>query len=125
MTPVFVRIPGQPPSGNHMYEGYGGQRHKKAGVEQYQNDVTYLVRDAVNRSTWRPGVQVIIEFHFHLKRPVDATNAMKVIEDGVGMALCKGDRPPHCCRKFDDRFLCRAMSLETGIDPPFVELAIR
>lgn len=122
---VVVNLPGQPPSGNHMYEGYGAARHKKKGVEQYQNDVTYLVRDAVNRARWRYGEIIIAEFRFHLHKPLDATNAMKVIEDGIGAALCRGDRPPMCCRAFDDRILCRAMSRELGIMDPWVELTLR
>jgi hypothetical protein len=108
-----------------MYEGYGATRHKRSGVETYQASATWLVRDAINRSNWRPGRQVVIEFYMHLKGPVDGTNVMKVIEDGVGEAMCRGDRPPTCCRKYDDRFLCRAMELTTGNAEPRVELIIR
>lgn len=121
---IAVTLEGQPPSGNHMYEGYGSSRHKKGGIETYQNDVTWQVRDAVNKGRWRPGEQVVIEYRFYLSKPVDATNAMKVIEDGIGAALCRGDRPPMCCRKYDERFLPRAMVLQTGHAKPRVELTI-
>lgn len=118
-----VILPGQPPSGNHMYEGYGKNRHKTSDVSAYQEAVAWLVKAAMPRG-WRPGPDVVIEFRLLLNRAVDATNVMKVIEDGIGEALCDGDRPPMCCRRFDDRFLCRAMSRVTGVKQPYVEITI-
>lgn len=120
-----VTIPGQPPSGNHMYERQRGgeQVRKKPGVETYQSDATGFIRRAMP-SGWTPGRRVIIRFRFFVGRAVDATNAMKVIEDAIGEALCPGIDPPRCCRAFDDRFLCQAWELEIGFKEPRVVLEI-
>jgi hypothetical protein len=120
---IEVTIPGQPPSGNHMYEGYGRNRRKTDKVSSYQEQVTFWVRQATHG--FRPGETVIIEFDFRLQRSVDATNAMKVIEDGIAAALCPGLDPPRCCTKYDERFLCRAMARSTGWATPHVVLSIR
>jgi hypothetical protein len=120
-----VNLPGQPPSGNHMYErnkGNAGQ-HKKEGIETYQAAATFLVRQA-KPSGWEAGRRVVVNFHFFVKRPIDATNAMKVIEDAIGEALCPGIDPPRCCRAYDARFLCRAIELETGTKDPYVLVTI-
>lgn len=102
-----VVVPGQPWSGNHMYEGYGRNKHKREDVETYQNHVTLLVREA-RPSFWRPDGQIIVEYEFYLFRDIDCTNAIKVIEDAVATALRPEDP------RYDRRFLPRAMFKETG-----------
>ena len=121
---IEVTVPGQPPSGNHMYEGYGKNRRKTDRVSSYQDRVTHEVRQATQGGRFRPGGTIVIEFDFRLSRSVDATNAMKVIEDGVAAALCPGLDPPRCCTKYDERFLCRAMARSTGWATPHVVLRI-
>ena len=123
---IKVQIPGQPLSANKQYvpvRGQFGKLAKKSEVTAYQSTVTWYVRQAMP-SGWKAGRRVIIRFWFWLGRPIDATNAMKVIEDGIGEALCPGLDPPRCCRRFDDRFLCQAIALETGFPEPFVLLEI-
>lgn len=110
-----VLLPGQPPSGNHMYERNRGNpgQHKKQGVEDYQAGVTLLVREA-RPSGWRPEGQIIIRYWFFLSRDVDCTNAIKVIEDAIAMALRPEDR------LYDQRFLPRAMKKQVGTKFPGV-----
>ena len=105
-----VTIPGQPWSGNHMYERNAGNpgQHKKEGVETYQNHVTMLVREA-RPSFWRPEGQIVVEYEFYLYRDIDCTNAIKVIEDAIATALRPEDK------LYDRRFLPRAMFKEAGI----------
>ena len=119
-----VTLPGQPPSGNHMYErSRGGGVHKKAGVEAYQAMVTHLVREA-RPSGWKANERVYVRFWFFFGRDVDCTNAMKVIEDGIAMALCDGNHPPACCTAYDRRFLPQAMFKSTGAKEPSVDVEI-
>jgi hypothetical protein len=105
-----VNIPGQPWSGNHANERNAGNRqmHKKPEVAAYQALVTMLTREA-RPTFWRPQGQVIVEYEFYLFRDIDCTNAIKVIEDAVALALRPEDR------LYDRRFLPRAMSKVTGI----------
>lgn len=122
---LLVRVEGQPPSGNHMYEGYGKDRRKTSRVAEYQSRVTFWVRQAM-RTGWKPGAgQIVVEFDFSFGRAIDCTNAMKVIEDGIAEALCPGIDPPRCCRAFDSRFLCRAMAMSTGHKEPYVVFEIK
>ena len=123
---IKVEIPGQPMSANKQYQpvrGQFGKLSKKSNVTAYQADVTGFVRRAMP-SGWKAGRRVIIRFYFYLSRPIDATNIMKVMEDGIGEALCPGLDPPNCCRRFDARFLCQAMVLETGYNRPSVHIEI-
>ena len=111
----LVVLPGQPPSGNHMYarnKGNPGQ-HKKPGVEAYQAMVTFEVRQA-RPSFWRPDGQIIVNYWFNLGRDIDCTNAIKVIEDGIAMALRPEDP------LYDRKFLPRAMAKSTGAKEPHV-----
>lgn len=122
----FVVLPGQPPSGNHMYERnrHNAGQHKKEGVEAYQAGVTLLVKEA-RPSGWTPGSGfLILNYSFFLSRDVDCTNAIKVIEDGIAAALCPGDNPPRCCTRFDERFLPRAV-IKMKSHNPRVEVEIR
>jgi len=118
-----VRIEGQPPSGNHMYEGYGKNRRKTSRVTTYQETVTRWVRILMS-SGWKPGERIVINYWFHIGRDIDCTNAIKVIEDGIAEALCPGLDPPRCCRKYDTRFLPRAMDKTTGNPEPYVEFEL-
>jgi len=114
-----VILPGQPPSGNHMYERNAGNQgqHKKAGVETYQAGVTTLVR-AARPSGWKPDGQIIVLYRFHLSRDVDCTNAIKVIEDAIAMALRPEDP------LYDRMFLPQAVFKETGVKKPSVEIQL-
>jgi len=59
----IVRIPGQPPSGNHMYatdKGNPGQ-HKKPGIEAYQTLVTMLTGRR-GRHSWRPEGLIVVSY---------------------------------------------------------------
>jgi len=119
-------VPGQPPSGNHMYERRRGgeQLRKKPGIEAFQADVTRLVRYG-RPSGWHPPEGYLrIGYHFLLKRDVDATNAIKVIEDGIAEALCEGIDPPRCCRAFDTRFLPYTIAKSVGVSDPHTVLLI-
>lgn len=100
-----------------MYEGWGRNRHKKAEVEAYQNEVTYRVREA-RPSFWRPDGQIIVRYWFHLLRDIDCTNAIKVIEDAVAHALRPEDK------LYDRRFLPQAMAKEVGHRRPFVYIEL-
>lgn len=122
-THLTIRVEGQPPSGNHMYEGYGKNRRKSAKVTDYQSLWIRWTRMAM-RHGWKPGKQIVVEFDFAFGRDMDCTNAMKVIEDGIAEAICPGLDPPRCCRKYDSRFLCRAMSKTIGNPKPYVEAVI-
>jgi hypothetical protein len=93
-------------------KGNPGQ-HKKPGVEAYQTMVTYKVREE-RPDGWRPDGQIIVSYFFYLGRDVDCTNAIKVIEDGVAMALRPEDP------LYDRQFLPRAMVKETGHKQPHV-----
>jgi len=118
-----VLVPGQPPSSNHMYGvSYGGGRHKLPGIETYQASVTFLVREAMRRTGWKPPEtgDIRVGYAYMLARSIDCTNAQKVIEDGVSEALCPGIRPPRCCRKYDERFLPYTVSRVIGVKDPHV-----
>lgn len=114
-----VKIPGQPWSGNTMYERNAGNagQHKRPGVEAYQVEVTYRVREA-RPSGWRPDGQIVVEYYFELGRDIDCTNAIKVIEDGVATALRPEDK------LYDRMFLPRAMAKSTKNADPFVLLVL-
>jgi len=116
-------IRGQPPSGNHKYEGFGRNRRKKAQVFAYQMSVTTLVRHAMSNG-WKPGARIVINYWFNFGRDMDCTNAIKVIEDGIAEALCPGMDPPRCCRAYDTRFLPRAMGKTTGNKKPYIEIEL-
>lgn len=120
---IRVRVKGQPPSGNHMYEGYGKNRRKTAKVKEYQDEVIRWVRPAVNAG-WVPGERIVVSYWFYLGRDIDCTNAIKVIEDGIAEALCPDLDPPRCCRKFDTRFLPRAIEKTIGVAEPYVEFEL-
>jgi len=118
-----IVIAGQPPSGNHMYEGYGKNRRKTDKVTVYQDDVAWLVKQWLANG-WKPGERIVINYYFHIGRDIDCTNAIKVIEDGIAIALCPGDDPPRCCRAYDTRFLPRAMYKTTGHKDPYVMIEL-
>lgn len=119
-----VVLPGQPPSGNHANKiGRGFRRGgiaypklvKTAEAEAYQQGAAMLVR-AARPSGWKwDGEQVVVEYKFFLSRDADCTNLIKVIEDAVFPAL-----------GIDDKYaLPRAMSKETGVKDPRVEVTIK
>jgi hypothetical protein len=114
-----IRIEGQPPSGNHMYEGFGKNRRKTDKVTTYQETVVRFVRMWLSAG-WKPGERIVINYYFHVGRDIDCTNAIKVIEDGIAAALCPGLDPPRCCRAYDTRFLPRAIEKTVGNREPYV-----
>lgn len=120
---ITVRINGQPPSGNHMYDGYGRDRRKKSEVASYQAEVVRWTRYALSAG-WQPGERIVVNYWFNLTRDIDCTNIIKVVEDGIAEALCPGIDPPRCCRKFDTRFLPRAIEKITGAKQPFVQFEL-
>lgn|SRR5678815_1069578 len=118
-----VTVYGQPPSGNHMYEGYGKNRRKTSRVADYQETVTHWVKLAI-RDGWQPGHRIVVNFWYYLGRDMDCTNINKVIEDGIAEALCPGIDPPRCCRAYDTRFLPRSIEKSIGNKAPYVEFEL-
>ena len=130
----LVRVPGQPPSRNHLYKDatrpatdkYGQRLYwpdgraktyrtkvKSDGVQTYQDSVTWYTRSA-RPSDWRPGERLRLRYWFHLKRDIDCDNALKVIDDAVAHALGTSDRS----------FLPTVEAKWTGEREPFVVIEI-
>jgi hypothetical protein len=122
-----VIVPGQPSSGNHMYEGYGKNRRKTSKVATYQSEVIWAVKQALAASEWRPAPSgdIICEYTLYLGRTMDCSNVIKVFEDGLAEALCLGLNPPACCRAYDARFLPRVLYRAIGLKAPRVEVQLR
>jgi Holliday junction resolvase RusA-like endonuclease len=120
-----VTIPGQPKGINRLkvrrnwrstatgpvsYPSIG----KDAQTEQYQDDVTVLVRNA-RPSGWKwDGGFVRTVFRFHFGHDQDVDNSVKVIHDGIAAALGINDT----------WFLPTVVSKESGVKAPFVEITI-
>ena len=121
MTWSFT-LEGQPPSWNHSYHDViirprnGVPFRTKAKTSealQYQNDVGWIVRTA-RPSGWVPTPQVRLIYDFAFGRPMDADNAMKMLNDAVAHALGIDDKT----------FLPCARSLTTGNAKPSVTVTI-
>lgn len=145
MSSFGFLIPGQPPTGNKLYEPVwrhdkAGNRYqglaKKEGVSTYQLQVMSLTRRAMPQG-WDPGHYdpkkghglIVVRFWFYLGRAVDADNAMKVINDGIKLGLgtreVYGKNGVRVVPRFDDaRFLGQAWWLETGHKEPRVEVEL-
>lgn len=88
------RVPGQPPSTNHIYirvRGSWNKMTKAPGVESYQNDVALLCR-AARPSGFAPTGQFRVRYEFNLKRDADCDNLIKMIQDGLQTALGVNDK---------------------------------
>lgn len=110
------QVPGQPPSVNHLYVRVRNNWNKVAkakGVEQYQNDVVFLCRQA-RPSGWNPTGQIRIEFAFFLSRDADCDNLIKALQDAVAMALGINDKA----------FLPCVISKETGCPNPYTTIRL-
>lgn len=120
------RVPGQPPTVNHLYKeatrttiGKNGNvrtyrtKVKEDGVQTYQDSVTWYTKMNVPRD-WEPGERVRLRYWFHLKRDIDCDNALKAINDAVAHAL----------RVDDKSFLPSVEAKWTGEKDPFVVVEI-
>jgi hypothetical protein len=139
-------IPGQPPTGNLLYDTvrrfsktgapYLG-RAKKAGVSDYQFEVMHAAHRAMppgwNPGPWNPKTGeglIVVRFWFYLKRAVDADNAMKVINDGIKVGLGTKEAKSRSGRVRvvpiydDERFLGQAWWLVTGCAEPRVDVEL-
>ena len=120
-----VSIPGVPPSVNHMYEprvvktatGSYRSMRKASGVEEYQAVTAMFVRTGMPKP-WRQALEkhtgyICINYWFHLKRDIDADNALKALNDSIAKALGVNDK----------RFLPRVIDKYVGKnEDPRVEL---
>lgn len=107
-----IKVPGQPPSMNHMYKEatqrakdkfgnpvYWGDGREKTyrtkvkaeGVQAYQDSVTWYTKAAMP-SRWKPGERVRIRYWYHLKRDIDADNAQKALNDAIAHGMGIDDR---------------------------------
>lgn len=107
-----IKIPGQPPSMNHMYkeatqqakDKYGQTVYwsdgrpktyrtkvKAPGVQAYQDSVTWYTKAAAP-SKWSPGPRIRLRYWYHLKRDIDGDNAQKAINDAIAHGLKVDDR---------------------------------
>jgi Holliday junction resolvase RusA-like endonuclease len=126
----IIKIPGQPPTVNHMYKEATHQAKDKLGnpvywpngkpkmfrtkvkgdgVQAYQDSVTWYTKAAVP-SKWEPSERVRLRYWMHLKRDIDADNLKKAINDAIAHGL-----------RIDDRiFLTTDEAKWTGEKDPFV-----
>ncbi|HET9614099.1 MAG TPA: hypothetical protein VFP22_04725 [Candidatus Limnocylindrales bacterium] len=115
-----LTIPGQPLSYNQSLEIHkfdrrsfnrGGGEFRKIGktakAVAYTNEVASRASSA-RPSGWHPTGFVVVEYYYFLGRYVDADNVMKLVDDGLKIAIGVDDR----------WFLPRAMSIVTGLRPP-------
>lgn len=108
----LIKIPGQPPSMNHMYkeatqtakDKFGNPVYwpdgrpktfrtkvKNDGVQTYQDSVTWYTK-AAKPSGWSPAERVRLRFWYHLKRDIDGDNAQKAINDAIAHGMGIDDR---------------------------------
>lgn len=130
----LIKIPGQPPSMNHMYKDAvhtakdrdgnavywkDGRpktyrtKVKAEGVQTYQDSVTWYTK-AAKPGKWVPGERVRLRYWYHLKRDIDGDNAQKAINDAIAHGL-----------GIDDNiFLTTVEAKWTGEKDPFVIVEI-
>ena len=120
MSDWTFTIPGQPPTVNHAYRLWsnseGHARYTKTSeTATYQVGVAQIVR-AARPSDWEPSrrVYVVYRMFFDTDRR-DASNAIKLLEDGIAVALGVND----------NTFLPCVASKETDKARPRVEVTIR
>lgn len=126
----LIKIPGQPPSGNHMYkeasqyakDRYGNQVYwpdgkpktfrtkvKGTGVQAYQDSVTWYTKSA-RPDKWAPGERIRLRYWYHLAKDIDGDNAQKAINDAIALGLEVNDK----------LFLTTVEAKWTGEPDPFV-----
>lgn len=110
---------GQPVSGNAA-KAIGRGYRRSGGVtiaypklvstealKAYQQAAALVIGSAIP-SGWRwSGRQLVVEYRFWFDRPMDATNAIKTIEDALSAKLGVDDK----------WYLPRTMTLEWGVKP--------
>lgn len=125
-----IRIPGQPPSMNHLYKSAIGYRHdssgrreywpdgkpktyhtvvKEDGVQTYQDSATWYTK-AAKPSGWKPAGRVRLRYWYHLKRDMDSDNTQKAINDAIAHGMGVDDKI----------FLTTVVAKWTGEKEPFV-----
>lgn len=130
-----IRVPGQPPSMNHLYKEaqqqsrdgrgqpvywpdgrpkYFRTKVKADGVQAYQDSVTWYTKQAVP-SKWQPSSRVRLRYWFHLARDIDCDNAMKALNDAVALGM----------RGNDKAFLPEVVAKWTGEKDPCVIIEIQ
>jgi Holliday junction resolvase RusA-like endonuclease len=130
-----LKIPGQPPSVNHLYKeatrtakGSSGEtlywedgrtktyrtKVKNDGVQTYQDSVTWYAK-ARRPDKWHPDERLRLRYWFHLKRDIDCDNALKAMNDAIALALQVDDKT----------FLPTVEAKWTGEKDPFVIVEIR
>lgn len=109
-----VRIPGQPPSVNHMYERGYRKIRKSPGAEAYQAAATLIVRTSRPSGwTYESGF-VRLVYDLHLKRDIDCDNILKALNDAIAVGLGMNDR----------YFLPCVRSKEIGVQNPYVDITV-
>lgn len=130
-----IRVPGQPPSMNHLYRDtqqqardaggrplswpdgrpkYFRTKVKADGVQAYQDSVTWYTKVAVPKG-WEPSGRVRLRYWFHLTRDIDCDNAMKALNDAVALGM-KGN---------DKAFLPTVVAKWTGEKDPCVVIEVQ
>lgn len=119
-----IRVPGQPPSVNHLYRitalakpsiSVDGSKKiyrtlvKNTNVQTYQDSVTWYTK-AARPPQWRADERVRLRYWFHLKRDIDCDNALKALNDAIAHALGIDDKA----------FLPAVEAKWTGEKDPFV-----
>ena len=98
-TAFSFEIPGQPPSWNSSYRIVrvphrgGGSHLQLAKTDEgwkYQLVAATIVRRAKPKG-WSPEGQVRVRYWFRLKRAMDATNCLKLLEDAIAEGLGVND----------------------------------
>ena len=116
-------IEGSPPSWNQAYRIVrvphrgGGSHQQMAKTREAEEYQMYLVAPAARRArppNWKPQGQVRVLYWIRLKRPMDADNALKLINDGVARGLGLDDK----------LFLPCVQELSTGHKRPHVEIEV-
>ncbi len=120
MTDWSFTVPGLPPSVNHAYRLFSlksgpARMAKTTEALTYQVGVGYIVR-AAKPKNWVPSrrIYVIYRMWFDTNRR-DASNAIKLLEDGIAVALGVND----------NTFLPCVASKEVDKANPRVEVTIR
>lgn len=121
-TTFRFKIPGPVPSWNQSYRiakasHRGGGSHlylgKSATAANYQLIAASIARRA-KPPNWKPEGQVRVVYWFRLKRAMDATNGIKILEDAVAAGI-----------EVDDKhFLPCVAELSTGHKEPHVEVEV-
>jgi len=119
---IRFTVEGQPPSWNRAYrivrmkrkDGSSYMHMAKAkDIEPYQLYVSHMARQA-KPAGWVPAVPCVVRYWFHLKRDIDSTNCLKILEDAIAIGLDVNDRI----------FLPQVMGKTTGNKEPYVEVEI-